>query len=177
MDVSQAFDCLLHSLLIIKLQAFGFSMPASELMADYLKRRKQRLKIGNCRSWWADLHYGLPQSSILGSVLFNIFINDCFDFINICYLYNYVDYNSLPFDASSLQTVLDNLQEDCERAIQWFGGDGMKATRKSFNLCHYPQISMKWPILNKWWYVSQIGKYHQSSVCHHWQPTNFPGSY
>ena len=101
-------------------------------MADYLKRRKQRVKIGSCRSSWADLHKGVPQGSILGPVLFNIFMNDLFHFINNCNLYNYADDNSLSFDASSLQTVLDNLQKDCKTAIQWFGDNGMKANPKKF---------------------------------------------
>ena len=94
---------------LAKLHAYGFSIPACELMAHYLKRRKQRVKIGNCRSSWADLHKGVPQGSILGLVLFNIFMNDLFHFINNCNLYNYADDNSLSFDVSSLQTVLDNL--------------------------------------------------------------------
>ena len=101
-------------------------------MADYLKRRKQRVKIGNCRSSWADLHKGVPQGSILGPVLFNIFMNDLFLFINNCNFYNYADDNPLSFDASSLQTVLQNLQEDCKTAIQWFGDNGMKAKPKKF---------------------------------------------
>ena len=51
MDLSKAFDCLPNSLLIAKLHEYVFLIPASELMADYLKRRKQRVKIGNCRMY------------------------------------------------------------------------------------------------------------------------------
>ena len=118
MDLSKAFDCLPHSLLITKLHASVFSIPACELMADYPKRRKQRVKIGNCRSSRADLHKGVPQGSILGPVLFNIFMNDLFHFINNCNLCNHADDNSLSFDASSLQTVLDNLLKGGKTAIQ-----------------------------------------------------------
>ena len=59
-------------------------------------------------------------------------MNDLFHFINNCNLYNYDDDNSLSFDASCLQTVLENLQEDCKTAIQWFGDNGMKANPKKF---------------------------------------------
>ena len=66
------------------------------------------------------------------AVLFHIFMNDLFLFINNCNLYNFAHGNSLSFDASSLQTVFDNLQEDCKTALQWFGDNGMKASPKKF---------------------------------------------
>ena len=114
-NLSKVFDCLPHNLLIAKLHANVFSITACERLADYLKRRNQWFKIGNCRSSWADLHNSVPQGTILVTVLFNIFMNDLF---NNCNLYNYADDNSLSSDASSLQTVLDNLQQDCKTAIQ-----------------------------------------------------------
>ena len=132
MDLSKAFDCLPHGLLIAKCHAYGLSAPACELLTDYLSHRKQRVKIGNTRSSWADLRKGVPQGSILGPLLFNIFINDLFLFIENCSLYNYADDNTVSFSAPSLSDVISNLQLDCNHAIDWFTTNGMKANPNKF---------------------------------------------
>ena len=77
-DLSKAFDCLPHSLIICKLYAYGVSASACKLIASYLYKRKQRAKIENEHSEWLDISKGVPQGSILGHLIFNIFINDIF---------------------------------------------------------------------------------------------------
>ena len=81
MDLSKAFDCLPHKLLINKLDAHGVSESALKLIKNYLSNRKHCVKIGNIMTEWENIYKGVPQDSILGSVLFNIFINDIFYFI------------------------------------------------------------------------------------------------
>ena len=131
-DLSKAFDCLPHGLLIAKLHAYGLSEAARETMFDYLKDRKQRVKILNHRSSWKELTKGVPQGSILGPFLFNVFINDLFLFIENCKLYNYADDNSLMYSSPDLDCIFTNLQIDCKNAINWFTVNGMKANPSKF---------------------------------------------
>ena len=69
MDLSKAYDCLPHDLLIAKLAAY------------YLSKRYQQVKIGSVFSSYLEILRGVPQGSILGSIIFNIFINDLIFFI------------------------------------------------------------------------------------------------
>ena len=95
MDLSKAYDCLNHELLIAKMHAYGIGTKTLRLFYDYLKRRKQRVKIGSIFSDWLNILLGVPQGSILGPLLFNIFINDIISFVEICNICNFADDNSL----------------------------------------------------------------------------------
>ena len=75
-DLSKAFDCLRHDLLIAKLAAYGFDQPPPCFIFSYLSGRTQRTKVNNAYSSYTDIKYGVPQGSILGPVLFNIDVCD-----------------------------------------------------------------------------------------------------
>ena len=77
-DLSKAFDCISHDLLIAKLHAYGFSKTSLNLISNYLCDRIQRTKIGDKFSTWRTIIYGVHQGYILGPLLFNIYINYLF---------------------------------------------------------------------------------------------------
>ena len=132
MDLSKAFDCLPHGLLIAKLRAYGLTLSACELVASYLSERRQRVKIGNSRSQWKYLEKGVPQGSILGPLLFNIFLNDLFYFIEECTLYNFADDNSLATTSTCIDDLVKNLQYDGKICTDWFTNNGMEANPSKF---------------------------------------------
>ena len=77
-DLSKAFDCLSHERLLAKLDAYGFSISALRLIHSYLANRKQRTKMNSSHSSWEEILFVVSQGSILGPLLFNIFLCSMF---------------------------------------------------------------------------------------------------
>ena len=95
MDPSKSFDTMNHDLLLAKLQAYGFSKNALDLMCNYLKNRKQRVQTNNNFNAAKTVIAGVLQGSIDGPLLFNLFINDLVLFLTETVLSNYADDNNL----------------------------------------------------------------------------------
>ena len=93
-DLSKAFDCIKHDVLIGKLAAYGFYSHSLSFVFSYLKERKQRTKIHNSYSPYANIACGVPQGSILGPLLFNINICNMFFEKYECDIASYADDNT-----------------------------------------------------------------------------------
>ena len=126
-DLSKAFDCILHDLLIAKLAAYGFDYQSLRIMESFLSNRQQRTKINNAFSRYSEIVYGVPQGSILGPLIFNVYICDIFFDIIECDIASYADDNtSYNFDFS-LDNVISNLEKSTNSLLNWFRENHMKA--------------------------------------------------
>ena len=134
MDLSKAYDCIQHDLLIAKLQAYGLSSKSLHFIYSYLKGRKQRVKIGDKTSDWLEVLFGVPQGSILGPILFNIFINDLFCFIQETEICNFADDNTLFACDTTLEKVISRLEKDIHCVNSWFKMNSMIANPDKFQV-------------------------------------------
>ena len=125
MDLSNAFDCISHDLLIAKLSAYGIETCSLRLIYSYLKDRKQRVKINSDYSTWKDVLTGVPQGSVLGPLLFNIFINDLFFSVENSEVCNFADDNTLSVANSSIEQIINKLETDIDNLQTWFLNNGM----------------------------------------------------
>ena len=132
-DLSKAFDCLLHDLLIAKLEAYGFDYLSLKLIYSYLTYRKQRVRVGSEYSEWKEIEYGVPQGSIIGPELYNYNSNDLFLFMSLAII-NYADDNTPFSSAPSIPSVIDNLEEDSKILLNWIKYNGLKANPDKFHL-------------------------------------------
>ena len=132
MDLSKAYDCLPHDLLVVKFEAYGIDKTSLSLTHDYISNRKQRTKTNSSYSNWYNIVRGTPQGSILGPLLFNLFINDLFFFIERTKICDFADDNTIYSCQNDLKTTLEELRYDIVTLLGWLKENSMKANPKKF---------------------------------------------
>ena len=134
MDLSKAYDCLPHDLLIAKLSAYGFEDSATSLIFDYHSKRYQRVKIGSVFSSYLEILRGVPQGSILGPILFNIVINDLIFFIQETEVCNFADDTTIYSCSLNYEQVAHKLSNDTYIVLNWFKVNSMAANPGKFQI-------------------------------------------
>lgn len=117
LDFMKAFDKVAFKRLIAKLRMYGIEGKVLDWIVDWLKDRKQRVVINGKCSSWSDVTSGVPQGSVLGPLLFLIYINDLDDNIQAI-ISKFADDTKIMFPVTN-QEDANVLQQDLDRLIEW----------------------------------------------------------
>ena len=131
-DLSKAYDCIPHNILIVQLECYGIDKIGRSLILYYLSRRKQRTKIGSSYTSWYDMIRGALQGSILAPLLFNVFINNLFFVTTLSEVCNFADDNTLHKFNKELKIVFRNLESDLNNVLAWFDLCSLKVNPGKF---------------------------------------------
>ena len=148
-DLSKAFDTLDHNILISKLQHYGIKGAALQLPISYLSNRKQFVQYGDTLSQKTDILMGVPQGSILGPLLFIIYINDMAHSSELFKFIHFADDTTLITNLNNEDTRNESLNHELTHFHNW-----LKANKRSLNInktkamvFHIPQKRIQLPSL------------------------------
>jgi hypothetical protein len=140
-DLSRAFECVNHSLLLCKLKHYGINGSAYSWIESYLLGRRQSIQIVNMnkKSSYEEIRNGVPQGSVLGPLLFLIYVNDMPDVIaKSSKLIQYADDTTILITGSDKDILQQNLSHDLHAISNWCEANGLslnltKTQRLSFH--------------------------------------------
>ena len=129
LDLSKAFDTIDHNILLHKLEFYGVRGLALNWFQSYLTDRKQYVLYNNVQSHTLDITCGVPQGSVLGPLLFLIYVNDIANCLTHSKLISFADDTTVFLSSKCINDLYKNMNSDLDDLTNWF-----KANRLALNV-------------------------------------------
>ena len=153
-DLSKAFDTVDHQILIKKLEIYGIKNSNLSFFKSYLSERKQGVSYDNTHSKLRPIVCGVPQGSILGPLLFLIYVNDLYVSSKILNIILFADDTNLFLSHKNLKTLFSKMNVELTKINEWFKANklSLNVTKTKYTLFLKPNkvddIPLKLPELN-----------------------------
>ena len=128
-DLQKAFDTVDHQILLAKLNHYGIRGVSNDWFKSYLSNRSQYVSINGCESGLAAISCGVPQESVLGPLLFLLYINDLNQAIKLCKVHHFADDTNLLCLSTSIKKLDKLVNADLKHLVNW-----LNANRISLNV-------------------------------------------
>ena len=142
-DFSKAFDMVDHDILLYKLNHYGIRGIALKWFESYLKNRKQYAHVNNVSSKIEDLKYGVPQGSILGPLLFIIYINDLPNIQKLSQFVIYADDANIFITGATMDEIETKFNELAQFLVDWVSANGLLLNVKKTNYMIFANITTR----------------------------------
>ena len=143
-DLEKAFDTVNHAILLKKLEHYGIRGPAQSWFSSYLESRKQKVVFDGTSSPLLNISCGVPQGSILGPLLFLIYINDMHTAVKFSTVYHFADDTNLLYHHKNPKVLRKHMNSDLKLLYNWLCANrlSLNVSKTEFIIFRPPKLTL-----------------------------------